>query len=266
MFKVNPDGMRMEPTPERVLSVCRLISHKSMSRDEVRKCMSLGTNDEKELDQINKSINVALEELSLIKADADNLALAVDPRVIASPQAFRRYVNARVFSAKDTTFYMFTKWLVAQNERIFALGSWEGMAKACASEVKDLAALNENAVLGWRFWAAFLGLGYLSGTMIIPNMKLRLEDILATAYAEKFKYGEAVLAQDFIPWLSTKLPEVEFGSKLPLALSAGLRTLHEVGLIKLERWRDSTPVMLYPVDGDPINDFTHLSVKEAINA
>lgn len=28
MFKVNPDGMRMEPTPERVISVCRLIAHK----------------------------------------------------------------------------------------------------------------------------------------------------------------------------------------------------------------------------------------------
>ena len=128
MFKVNPDGMRMEPTPERVLSVCRLIAHKSMTRDEVRKAMTLGINDEKELDQINKSINVALEELSIIKAQADNLVLAVDPSVIASATAFRRYVSSRVFSAKDTTFHMFTKWLVSQNERIFSLKSWEGMA------------------------------------------------------------------------------------------------------------------------------------------
>lgn len=79
MFKVNPDGMRMEPTPERVISVCRLIAHKSMTRDEVRRAMTLGSNDEKELDQINKSVNVALEELSIIKAQADNLVLAVDP-------------------------------------------------------------------------------------------------------------------------------------------------------------------------------------------
>jgi hypothetical protein len=52
--------------------------------------------------------------------------------------------------------------------------------------------------------------------------------------------------------------------KLPLALSAGLRTLHDVGLITLEKWSDSTPVLLYYVDGDPINSFTHISVKEAI--
>lgn len=266
MFKVNPDGMRMEPTPERVLSVCRLIAHKSMARDEVRKAMTLGINDEKELDQINKSINVALEELSIIKAQADNLALAVDPNVIASPTSFRRYVSARVFSAKNTTFHMFTKWLIAQNERIFSMKSWEGMAKTCGSEIKELSALNENAVLGWRFWAAFLGHGYLSGTMIIPNMKLRLEDILATAYTEKFKFNETILAQDFMLWLSAKMPEVEIGNKLPLALSAGLRTLHELGLIKLETWSDSTPIKLFPVDGDPINGFTHISVEEAINS
>ena len=143
--------------------------------------------------------------------------------------------------------------------------TWEGMAATCKTESKELSALNENAVLGWRFWAAFLGVGYLSGTMIIPNMKLRLEDVLATSYAEKFKFNETILAQDFILWLSTKMPEVEFGDKLPLALSAGLRTLHELGLIELKTWSDSTPIMLYRVDGDPINSFTHITVKEAIS-
>lgn len=266
MFKVNPDGMRMEPTPERVLSVCRLVAHKSMSRDEVRNVMTLGNTDEKELDQINKSINVALEELSVIKAEADKLVLAVDSSVISTPAAFRRYVSTRVFSAKDTTFYMFTKWLIAQNERIFSLKSWEGMAKTCGAEMPELAAINENAVLGWRFWAAFLGLGYLSGTMFIPNMKLRLEDILATAYTDKFKYNETILAQDFVLWLSSRLPEIEINGKLPLALSSGLRTLHELEFIRLETWSDSSPIMLYYVDGEPINSFTHISVKEAINA
>ena len=37
-------------------------------------------------------------------------------------------------------------------------------------------------------------------------------------------------------------------------------------VIKLEMWSDSTPIMLYYVDGDPINGFTHISVKEAINS
>ena len=92
MFKVNPDGMRMEPTPERVLSVCRLIAHKSMTREEVRRVMHLGANSEEEVELIDKSIAVALEELSIIKADDDKLILAVDPDIIASTTSFRRYV------------------------------------------------------------------------------------------------------------------------------------------------------------------------------
>ena len=62
------------------------------------------------------------------------------------------------------------------------------------------------------------------------------------------------------------MPEVEIGGSLPLALSAGLRTLHELGLITLETWSDSVPIMLYRVDGEPINSFTHISVKEAIRS
>lgn len=264
MFKSNPDSMRMEPTPERVLSVCRLIAHKSMTREEVRMAMTLGSGDDKQIDQIDKSIRVALEELSILAYKDECLVLAADPSVVATVSAFRRYISAKVFGLKDTTFYMFTKWLIAQNDRIFVLKSWEGMAKTCGSEIKELSTLNENAVLGWRFWATFLGLGYLSGTMIIPNMKLRLQDILATGFSEKFKYGETISATDFIAWLGGKLPEVSISGELPLALSAALRTLHELDLVKLETWRDSNRIKLFYVDGDPINDFSHITVKEAI--
>ena len=264
LFKTNPDGMRMEPTPERVFSVCQLVAHDKITRETIRKFMTLGLNDEKEQDQINKSINVALEELDIIRTKDDYLVLATSPDVISSPTAFRRYVASKVFYKTETTFFKFTKWLISQNDHIFSMRSWEGMAKTCASEVSELSTLNENAVLGWRFWAAFLGLGYLSGTMIIPNMKLRLQDILVTQFDKEFKYDEAIRATDFIAWLSSRMPEVDMTGKLPLALSAGLRTLHELDLIKLETWRDSNHVMLFSVDGDPINNFSHITVKEAV--
>ena len=265
MFKTNPDSMRMEPTPERVLAVCRLIAHNRMTRENVRKAMSLGNNDEKELDQINKSISVAADELDIIKAKDDQLVLTVDSTILTSAVSFRRYVASKVFLQKDSTFYLFTKWVITQNERIFKLKSWEGMAKTCGSEIGELSALNENAVLGWRFWASFLGIGYLSGTMIIPNMMIRLKDVLAEDFTKRFAYGEPILSYEFIVWLSAKLPEVDMSQqRLPLALSAGLKTLHELGMIELKTWRDSDRVALYHVDGDPINDFSHITVKEAV--
>ena len=90
MFKTNPDGMRMEPTPERVLSVCRLIAQKSMTHEELRRAMTLGQNGDKEVDQINKSIAVALEELNIVKTKDNQLELAVDSQIIASPVNFLR--------------------------------------------------------------------------------------------------------------------------------------------------------------------------------
>ena len=264
MFKQNPDGMRMEPTPERVLSICRLIAQKSITHDELRRAMTLGQNGDKEIDQINKSLAVALEELNILRKKDNLIELAVDPEVVSSPQSFRRYIGNTVLLNKGTTFHMFTKWIISQNEDIFALKTWETMAKICGSQVPELSNMSENAALGWRFWASFLGFGYLSGTMIIPNMKIRIEDVLATVFADKFNYNEAIRATDFITWISTKMPEVDMSGKLPLAFSAGLRTLHELGIIKLETWRDSNRVFLYPVDGDPINDFSHITVREEV--
>ena len=264
MFKTNPDGMRMEPTPERVYSVCRLVAQKKLTHEELRQAMTLGQNGDKEIDQINKSLSVALEELNILKTKDNLLELAVDPAVIDTPTNFRRHISNTTLLKKDTTFYLFTKWVISKNENLFPLKSWETMAKVCGSEVPELSKINENAALGWRFWASFLGFGYLSGTMFIPNMKIRLEDILSTSFADKYKYDEAIRATDFISWLSSRMPEVDYTGKLPLALSAGLRTLHELGLIKLETWRDSTRIFLYPVDGDPINDFSHITVTEEV--
>ena len=262
MFKTNPDFMRMAPTPERVLAVCRLVAQKPISESDLRDAMSL-LNTDVDIQPITESVNVALSELDLIKNQNGLLTLAVDEKIISSPTEFRRYVSEKVFQKKDSTFYMFTRWAIAQNERLFSLTNWESMAKTCAQEHAELKALNENAVVGWRFWAAFLGLGYLSGTMIIPNMKLRLEDVIRMKFAKKFKYNEAVRATDFIAWLSGKLPEVDMTGKLPLALSAALRTLHELHIIELATWQDGEKIMLYFVDGEPINDFTHVTVKEA---
>ena len=165
MFKTNPDGMRMEPTPERVMSVCRLVAQKKVTRDELREILTLGKAGDKELDQIDKSITVALEELNVIKTKDNYFELAVKPEVIASSESFRRFVASKVFGQSNTTFAMFTKWLIAQNDNLFSLDKWEVMAVTSGEDVKELSAVDENAVLGWRFWATFLGIGYLSRTM-----------------------------------------------------------------------------------------------------
>ena len=62
MFKNHPDPMRMEPTPERVLAVCKMIEKQPMSKEELVQTMTLGGDNP----DVNASINVALEELHII--------------------------------------------------------------------------------------------------------------------------------------------------------------------------------------------------------
>lgn len=88
MFKNHPDPMRMEPTPERVLAVCKMIEKQPMSKEELVQTMTLGGDN---LD-VNASINVALEELHIIDQIDGKLKLVAPGTVLGSPASFRKYV------------------------------------------------------------------------------------------------------------------------------------------------------------------------------
>ena len=262
MFKNHPDPMRMEPTPERVLAVCKMVAKQPMSKDDLTKTMTLGTDNP----DVAASISVALEELHAIDQIDGTLTLAVSSEVLATPVSFRRFVSSIVFKNSETSFFRFTKWLISQNERIFSLGKWEVLATTARSESNLLEGLNENAVLGWRFWAAYLGVGYLCGSILIPNMTIRIQDVLATSFPNIFSYDNPIRAQDFLSWVAAEIPEVDYTQgSLPLAFSAGLRTLHELKLIELQTQRDTDFMRLYHVDGDANNSFSHIVVREVIS-
>ena len=266
MFSIGQDPMRMEATPERVLAVCRMIAKQEMSETDLYAAMTLGQSPDKKLDEVNRSLEVAKTDLGLLSDEDGILRLAVPEEIIASPVSFRRYVASKVFPRTQLTFVLFTKWVISQNERIFSLEKWETLAMTARAEVAALSGMNENAGLGWRFWAAFLGIGYLNGTMILPNMTIRLQDLLAMEYQKNHEFGKPIAAKDFTLWLRSKLPEVDFSDALPLALSAGLRTLHDLQLVHLETRPDTERIPLYYVDADPFNEFSHITVLEGVCA
>lgn len=262
MFKNHPDPMRMEPTPERVLAVCKMVAKQPISKDDLTQLMTLGTDNQ----DVAASISVALEELHVIDQIDGNLTVLVPTDVLATPASFRKYVSSIVFKNSDTSFFRFTKWFISQNERIFTLGEWNVFAATARSESSLLEGLNENAVLGWRFWAAYLGIGYLNRTILIPNMTTRIRDVLAASFSNMFSYDTPIRAQDFLSWVAAEIPEVDYTQAfLPLAFSAGLRTLHELKLIELQTQRDTDFVRLYNVDGDSNNSFSHIVVREVIS-
>lgn len=263
MFKTHKDGLRMEPTPERVYAVCKYSAQQRCSRDDLVAALSMFPNVAQNTGDIMAAIHVA-EELSLLQTKDGSISFIGSKDILVSYIYFRRYVADRVFKQRETTFFKVTEWYISQNEVVFQYDTWEDKAAAIVRDGID--SINENDFLGWRFWASFLGEGYLHNQILIPNMKVRIQDVLVSKFSETFKLGKIVPAYDFLQWLQIQIPEVSLqpDELVPLGVSSALRTMHELGLITLTAQMDATRVKLYPVEGEAFLDFSHIMVKEEI--
>lgn len=263
MFNIHKDGMLPDATPERVYSICRMVADKSCSNSVLQKASSLYQEASQTLAEVSASIRVA-EELGIIQNKDGIYNVIIPPEILNTYVGFRRYVSDRVFKQKDTTFFKVTEWYLSKNEKIFKYDSWEDKA---ATAVQDgIENIKENDMLGWRFWASFLGEGYLHAQLLIPNMKVRLQDVLATQFSKSFMFDKEISAKEFLTWLQVIVPEVVLLTDAPLVLgiSNGLRTLSECDLISLRAQMDAQRYRLYSIEGEALNDFSHVTVKEVI--
>lgn len=263
MFKDHYDSMRPGPTPERVLAICRLLCGTPLNEEEIKNRIYLTKNGSTKIGEEFLSSLKAAIELGLISLKDNVYSLSVAPEQIATTEAFRRIAANRAFRNKNSTFFRVSQWYIGSNEAIFSALNWED--KSVAAVNAGLSKINHNDMLGWRFWASFLGLGYLHGNELIPNMYVRVRDILVTEFSGAFSFGEEIPATEFFNWLFTKTPEakMEDGS-INLAMSSAIRTLRDMGEINPVFLMDSVPMYLYNLPVDPTNKLSHIIVKEAV--
>jgi hypothetical protein len=254
MFKEHYDHMRPGPTPERVLAICRLLSSNPLTEEEMKDRIYLtktaATKFGDEWDAVK-----AAAELGLISFKDNVYSLSVDPSQIATVDAFRRAVAARAFSNKKSTFFRISKWYIGSNDAVFNASNWED--KAAAAVKAGIDKIRDNDMLGWRFWASFLGLGYVHGTELIPNMYIRVRDVLATEFVKSFAFEEEIPAAEFFDWLLTKIPEAKTeDNTINLALSNAIRTLRDMDEIAPAALMDAVPMYLYNLPEDPTKEET----------
>ena len=263
MFKEHYDNMRPGPTPERVLAVCRLLSSTPLTEDEIKDRIYLTKTAATKFGDEWDSVKAAAE-LGLISFKDNVYSLSVDPSLIATVESFRRTVAARAFSNKKSTFFRISQWYIGSNDAIFAASNWED--KAAAAVKAGIDKIRDNDMLGWRFWASFLGLGYVHGTELIPNMYLRVRDVLATEFSKSFAFEEEIPAAQFFDWLLAKIPEAKMpDDTINLALSSAIRTLRDMDEISPVSLMDAVPMYLYNLPEDPTNKISHIIVKEAVS-
>lgn len=255
MFKDN--NMRAGPTPERVLAICRMLEGNSYTIQEMAELTQLDKAPTISEEGFKRSIEAA-KELGLIKKSGEKYSLATSRETIASAVNFRRTVARIIFSDSDSAFFRLTEWFIKNPEQVLGLNKFDDFAAVAARG--GVESITVNDVLGWRFWVRFLGHAYQYNRTLIPNMKVRLEDVM-----QELENGTRMMCTQFTAWLSQNVPEAAAAcsdAPLPLAISNGLRTLQSEDKIELISTMDAVKISLYPLNGVGVNDFSEIVVKE----
>lgn len=264
MFKEN-DNMRPGPTLERVLAVCRLADQGqgSYTVQDMFKLCSLNDEADTKDEAIRLSINAAIEIGFIEKSDDKKIQLKTDRKYLESSVSFRKAVSSVVFNTnkKESTFFKLTEWFISHSYNVLKLNKFDEFAVDAATSKDGLPSITNNDVLVWRFWMRGLGFAYVYNKTLIPNMKTRLEDAFELGKIQK---GTRMTCTQFVSWLKDNVPEAASScnrTRLPLAISNGLRCLDNEKRIKLISTRDAVRTSLFPIDGAEFNDFSEIVIR-----
>jgi hypothetical protein len=251
--------MREFATPERVYALGRLVANRPYTRADLYRdlCMSNVFGDGNK-DIFGFALTVA-QELELIKSQDGKFFLSCDRTVLQYFSSFRKYAARIAFSRPNGTFFQTTSLYLELAEEVLKAAGWSDVV----SLFNERSGLNlkDNDMLGWRFWISFLGIGYLHGEMLIPNVFTRVKDILETQV--DYKVGESVPISRFVGWLEMQCSEIKNSRnkfQLSLGVSNGLRVLKEHSYINLISQPDAEKWQLYYLEAETINDVSHVQV------
>lgn len=240
-------------TPERVYTLCKIVEKKALSAAEVRSKMEpdflTGASTAYFQDYRN-----AAEELGLISISDNFISLATSPDNISSIQEMRNFANHQLEKFHDGQFYKVTQAYFSLGDQVFTK---DKNLSNLAPEMTRLTGVSVDAMAmrAWRFWVTFLGFGYLQDMFFIPNANTFLRDMISELPMEKgeiYAFGEFM--QQIQPHARIILGSNPSDHQLNYGVSCGLRTLHDMGIIKLEHIMDYQDIWnLYPMNAHSIS-------------
>lgn len=222
--------------PKRVFIVYQYVKSKNgISRNDLKEALEPAyiTSDIK----LSTSVINAAEELGLIKQeDGFYYQKAPDLKTI---EDMRRYINGNINSIKDGAFYKITS-------EIFNMTSNELMSyKQLTEMARDISShssqsITHDGLRAWRFWGQFLGFGYLSNLVFMPNAALFIEDLI---HNNEFSKGVLYSVDEFLDIVSPSINIILNNSDKNLktfnyGVTCGLSTLEATGRIKTQHILD----------------------------
>lgn len=230
------DKMVTPAIPERIYALCKIVEKEAVSTEKVKERMEPSYLNQKT--SYYSDYRNAAEELQLITITDNVLSLGVDPSVLKSMDTMRFYINGQLNRFREGQFYKVTKAYYDMGESILH-GEQNVANMALVMTERAGIPVDSMAMRAWRFWAAYLGFGYLQDMFVIPNADTFLQDIIKKADFEINKrYSIASFLEKIRPYADIVI-DPSSGSKIfNFGVSNGLRTLQDAGFIKMEHIMD----------------------------
>jgi hypothetical protein len=246
-------------TPHRVFSLCKLVHYfqheekKELTKEEVGNYLQPSALM-KEKTQYKEVLKFARSGNLVTENEDQVLTSKLSKEDLSSIENFKRAIITRVVENKDLMFWKFTSWYVMRDSRVLNEKTKDletAFNQELNTEQDATFIYNETNINGWKTWAVFLGYGFLNGGIVLPNLAVRLNNLLIMD--NKLQRNQYLAMADFMDWLQEGAPEVDGGvlsemyrgkSSLPvqhlsLGLSSGLRALHDQKVITLNYVRDA---------------------------
>ena len=256
------DRMKTSAIPERVYSLCQAVKSRSMLESDLRELLEpsgLGGTT-----KYFGTVRDAAKQLGLISIKEGNISLAVESKYVYSYDSMREYIICNIDAISDGLFFKVSQEYISMNEQVFR---YKGVSEAALVEHMSKMIgfpVYEDDMRAWRFWATYLGLGNLHDMLLLPNMYQYLKAVLVVI---KMKKGEEYTFSDFIsaikPYTEIGLADLDSNKKINLAMSSGLRALHDEGIIQLSHKLDSGDAwFLYEAELHSIKStVTHVTMR-----
>lgn len=248
--------------PERIYTLCKVVEKKAMATSEVKEKMEPAYLNQKS-SYYNDYRNAA-EELQLITITDNVLSLGVDTSVLKSMDTMRFYINGQLNQFREGQFYKVTKAYYDMGESILH-GEQNVANMAMMMEQKTGIPVDSMAMRAWRFWAAYLGFGYLQGMFVIPNADTFLQDVIKRAGFDKNRrYSIAEFLEKLRPHADIIIDPADGSKTFNFGVSNGLRTLQDAGYISMEHIMDQEDTWnLYHIDALSVNEtVTNITVMK----
>lgn len=245
--------------PERVYELCKIVEKKPTKTRELKEKM--------EPDDLNNNSSYFSQyksvatELRLISENDDIISLAVNPSEIKDMEAFKKYVIRKLSSFVEGPFFKTTKAYYDLGDSIL-FGKEQNIAQMASKLSSEDLTVDDKGLRGWRFWATFLGLGYVKGMMFLPNASEYLQLLIEQSKLEK---NHLYTVNEFLDLLSPQIEMVtnlyDENKTISFGLSNALSTLESAKVIKLDNIMDTGEVWtMYQYIKILDNRVTHITV------